>query len=762
MAFNTGNPIGSTDARDLSDNAQNFDQAINGPSATWVDRLDNTRISLRGQIGYTGTGSGGAIQSYTSGLVLSGYNVIILYSGEFYRPSASATLPYTTTATLPDVDSNLVSVGDANLRQDLAGDPADGLGAALINGAVIHVTNVSDLEALNGISGDQASLNGADNYEVSQWGIGSSLWEFSSSDLSSEVTQDPIQTRYVAPESSSTGDSGAWVNLTPLEMAANGVGLNFMQQLNSNQRDVFMLVQGDSTSNSEDEWAWYVFNYLAYAFPSYTVLVYQWNESIADYNSPTVEGTGTGVNTLHLYNGSVSGATSEYFIYKYRPAVYAGRAFDLILWNYGHNQGGGSVISILSRERALSDMAQPLSQLIQDQPAAEIALTIQNLWGDGQPQSSVHADVINTLHRLYGCPIIDVRSAFLWKKNNGNINDWLRDGLHPNETGSRVWAQIVINALVNPKKQLVTIRNSLADTSRSLFPNSHFIQWDWATSKPKNWITRLATTTRDEETFETGSWSVKLEGTGAAGSIGSMSIPMGEMLDGLNTSYGVTFMARVYISSQRSTNLASTLDFISDVGAIRSSGRASAGRPQLQDGWNWKYLYIPREALLGATEMEFFVWVGETGDICWIDRVNVVEGRLPKEVEFATDETFLDYYYDENVTTNANNTVTVSGDSVTHNSTVSGESSRWYINLYGLEIGEQYTFTWTSSDAGTAGGVVYRPKLNGATGPGAALQADLSIGSFSFRAVNRRGSLDIFQADGAVPYTLENILVVKG
>jgi len=161
MAYNTGNPIGSTDPRDLSDNAQDFDQAVNGPSSTWVDRLGNTRTSLRGQVGYTGTGTGGAIQSYTSGLVLSGYNVIILYSGEFYRPSASATLPYTTTATLPDVDGNLVSIGDANLRQDLAND-ASGSGAALVSmegGPSVEAAVLSRTTFLAGVSESFAGLN---------------------------------------------------------------------------------------------------------------------------------------------------------------------------------------------------------------------------------------------------------------------------------------------------------------------------------------------------------------------------------------------------------------------------------------------------------------------------------------------------------------------------------------------------------------------------------------------------------------------------
>ena len=48
MAYNTGNAIGSADARDLYDNAQNLDKAMNSTDATWVDRLGVVRPTLKG------------------------------------------------------------------------------------------------------------------------------------------------------------------------------------------------------------------------------------------------------------------------------------------------------------------------------------------------------------------------------------------------------------------------------------------------------------------------------------------------------------------------------------------------------------------------------------------------------------------------------------------------------------------------------------------------------------------------------------------
>lgn len=48
MAYNTGNPLGSTDPRDLVDNAGNLDEAVNSTDSTWTDRLGNERLTMAG------------------------------------------------------------------------------------------------------------------------------------------------------------------------------------------------------------------------------------------------------------------------------------------------------------------------------------------------------------------------------------------------------------------------------------------------------------------------------------------------------------------------------------------------------------------------------------------------------------------------------------------------------------------------------------------------------------------------------------------
>jgi hypothetical protein len=115
--YNTQNPIGSTDPRDMYDNAQNFDECVNSTAFTFDDRFGNARKTIAGAvaaIGYDLT-----LGNYGAGKTFTDRNQVILYSGEYYKAKASAALPFTTTGTWGTDSASLVGVGDAVLRQDL-------------------------------------------------------------------------------------------------------------------------------------------------------------------------------------------------------------------------------------------------------------------------------------------------------------------------------------------------------------------------------------------------------------------------------------------------------------------------------------------------------------------------------------------------------------------------------------------------------------------------------------------------------------------
>lgn len=81
MTFNTGNPIGSTDARDLSDNAENFDKALNSTAETWNDRLGVTRDTFEGGLAKC---SFYRVGDFATGYTLTNMRQTLEYNGHEY------------------------------------------------------------------------------------------------------------------------------------------------------------------------------------------------------------------------------------------------------------------------------------------------------------------------------------------------------------------------------------------------------------------------------------------------------------------------------------------------------------------------------------------------------------------------------------------------------------------------------------------------------------------------------------------------------
>src|SRR5690625_4870815 len=121
--YRTGNPIGSTDPRDLYDNAENLDTAVNDLSRdTWSDRRGRSRNTMPGtdreynadqaardnRCNTFNTCSGyQSLGDYAAGIEITAYSQIVRDSdGEFWRLSGQVQSPYTTTgAGLAEDDS---------------------------------------------------------------------------------------------------------------------------------------------------------------------------------------------------------------------------------------------------------------------------------------------------------------------------------------------------------------------------------------------------------------------------------------------------------------------------------------------------------------------------------------------------------------------------------------------------------------------------------------------------------------------------------
>ncbi|EOY8684592.1 TPA: hypothetical protein MDA92_004496 [Escherichia coli] len=139
--YATNNPIGSMDPKDLFDNAQNLDYAVNDiTQAIWKDRFGRNRPTMFGMEQsfsaqllsqqqrfdiFIQSSGYDVVGEYTSGpLTISEYNQLIRYNNELWKLTAATDLPFTTTGNDPaswvNDSAHFVSVGDAALRQELA------------------------------------------------------------------------------------------------------------------------------------------------------------------------------------------------------------------------------------------------------------------------------------------------------------------------------------------------------------------------------------------------------------------------------------------------------------------------------------------------------------------------------------------------------------------------------------------------------------------------------------------------------------------
>jgi hypothetical protein len=136
MAFNTRHPVGSTDPRDLYDNANNFDELVNGQQPFYADRLGKQRLSWSGMEEDFNNAQEGRAAAFDDFLNKSGFVWVGDYGpnlqfnsrsqytvrdGIVYRLAPSTTIPYTTTGNWATEQTKFVAFNTEDiLRQDLA------------------------------------------------------------------------------------------------------------------------------------------------------------------------------------------------------------------------------------------------------------------------------------------------------------------------------------------------------------------------------------------------------------------------------------------------------------------------------------------------------------------------------------------------------------------------------------------------------------------------------------------------------------------
>lgn len=189
--YNTGNPLGSTDARDLYDNASNMDEGMNSATPSFTDRLGVIRKTWNGLETEFDLAQAGretefqdfllssgfvSLGNYAAGINFTLYNQYMARAGFFYRPAPSS-IPFTTTGTWVGGDENLFVLlsPDDVLRQDLADATDPTKGAGLVSRSTVAIESVVDLLVAKQDSSQQIIVLGY--HADSEVGGGQFYWD---------------------------------------------------------------------------------------------------------------------------------------------------------------------------------------------------------------------------------------------------------------------------------------------------------------------------------------------------------------------------------------------------------------------------------------------------------------------------------------------------------------------------------------------------------------------------------------------------------
>lgn len=455
--------------------------------------------------------------------------------------------------------------------------------------------------------------------------------------------------------------------VAPLGSAA----ARLLAKLRRGTTDASLMVIGDSTASNlqyehKRQWVYQTARWLAAQFPEFTVIYHVWDPNTNAYDNAagswggavTIQtGTGTGNGggpfTLHVWNFSAGGKSTQYPLGSYwASSGPAAKSADLVIINHGHNEaqyngaigtviGQGITSATLATWR--SQMAALTEQVAVDCPGAGVAIVLQNPQGSTSASATYPTVVQQQRAQAYtelaaerGYGVIDAQAKFLALGGPSDWDDYLdADGVHPvvytSDDGTApancgqklifdaVTETIAADARMAPRPQPPAPLNEAAE---SLILNGDFSDWD--DTVPTGWTiggSNPGTIEKDATLYESANgYSAKLSQTAAYSTL-EQELPL-EKVKG----QWITATARVYYDASQGSNSA-RLDIIDGDGVMRGRPNSSGAGA---DGWHW--VVMSKRISSSSTSVKVALNVNTTaatGEIN-VDRIDVTLGAIPR------------------------------------------------------------------------------------------------------------------------------------
>lgn len=516
------------------------------------------------------------------------------------------------------------------------------------------------------------------------------------------------------------------------------------QKVRSAMDDVYIVIMGDSTGNETFEWVYQWATHLAQTVKTHSIRYRLWVDG-SGWQVEERMSVGTTERTIFIDNVSVPGSTERYFQGSATSNIFnSGRVYDLVLLNYGHNEGTSVPSITLS-----AGFTEAIFACRQINPMAPIIVTAQNPRRDFPDHSARAVACWADIAGVNGLGVIDVYSAFI---KLGSPSELYIDMIHPNAEGHKVWLEVVKKALSDtPSYQFDKVAEPYSGPLRmNLIPNPAFVTW--GVNVPALWEANAVTVTQDLARRESFAYSVKVTCTDV-----NSPLLYVDLSDTLTASRGqwVTFAARVWRPSGISTNAGRLQISGSGMNTVTSRSKAN----EAENGWMWAvcHAFVPK----GTTSLQArFLGGTVVGDSFNVDRVWLGIGKVPSDIDFMGQPavTLADYYQAENVGVPVGYDTQVSVDGNHILATPVTSKARFFVNINYLTPGQAYRVTW--SKASPADGYAYARASGG--GLGAVLDTvRLSAGTTSTFVAPSKTCSFVMESDGINPLDVTIASIVK-
>ena len=210
--------------------------------------------------------------------------------------------------------------------------------------------------------------------------------------------------------------------------------------------DAVVVILGDSTAGNTGAWPSVWAPAIAAQHPAWTVKYAAVDIGATGliYDSPTTLQTGTGPNTLWIWNAAVGGKNIGHHIQNLDTLVTA-KDPDLVIIAHGHNELGYLAVESIYRDR----MLELTEAVLAGSPLASICIVLQNPrtnTGANLGYQAIEHQAYMAVAALRGFGVIDVWQAF-WA--TGDPAGLTSDGIHPTTTGYALWSATMMRHFVH-------------------------------------------------------------------------------------------------------------------------------------------------------------------------------------------------------------------------------------------------------------------------------------------------------------------------